>query len=262
MRYIDSAQGHPTSSPHRRPALMEAIMKLGAEATAAGALLDNAGLRPGAAGARVQLTGGHLSVIDGPFAEAKEFISYALVRGAVQGGGRASGRPASCSCTWSLWPGLGGRVERAQGLRAGGLRATGLSRFAHDPVRRPPSSRSGARQPSAATMLAVRHRSPSCPNCERRLVQAPGPASEASGCRAVARCCWIDAMTGDADTDDGGRAAGGRGGLADRVRPADRRAGPGHRGRRARRGTRAGRAGRPRSSSGRGPASRPTRPAG
>ena len=26
----------------------------------------------------MQLSGGHLSVVDGPFAEAKEFISYAL----------------------------------------------------------------------------------------------------------------------------------------------------------------------------------------
>jgi hypothetical protein len=57
---------------------MDAIMNLGAEAGRAGALLDTAGLAPSAAGARVQLAGGHLSVIDGPFAEAKEFISYAL----------------------------------------------------------------------------------------------------------------------------------------------------------------------------------------
>jgi hypothetical protein len=57
---------------------MEAIMQLGEEATAAGALLDTAGLAPSIAGARVQLSGGHLSVVDGPFAEAKEFISYAL----------------------------------------------------------------------------------------------------------------------------------------------------------------------------------------
>ncbi|MFI0469681.1 YciI family protein [Saccharopolyspora sp. 5N102] len=58
--------------------LMEAIMTLGAEATAAGALLDTAGLAPSAAGAQVRLYGGELSVTDGPFAEAKETISYAL----------------------------------------------------------------------------------------------------------------------------------------------------------------------------------------
>jgi hypothetical protein len=57
---------------------MEAIMNLGAEASAAGVLLDTAGLLPSAAGARVRLSGGSLTVTDGPFAEAKETISYAL----------------------------------------------------------------------------------------------------------------------------------------------------------------------------------------
>jgi hypothetical protein len=57
---------------------MGAIMQLGAEATAAGALLDNAGLMPSDTSSRVSLSGGHLSVVDGPFAETKEFISYAL----------------------------------------------------------------------------------------------------------------------------------------------------------------------------------------
>ena len=60
------------------PELMEAIMRLGDEATQAGQLLDTAGLAPSAAGARVQLIGGEISVTDGPFAEAKELISYAL----------------------------------------------------------------------------------------------------------------------------------------------------------------------------------------
>ena len=77
MRYlmILKAAQPPTEPP---PALMDAIMKLGADATAAGALLDTAGLAPSIAGAKVSLTGGRLSVTDGPFAEAKETISYAL----------------------------------------------------------------------------------------------------------------------------------------------------------------------------------------
>ncbi|MER7130217.1 YciI family protein [Streptosporangium saharense] len=58
--------------------LMEAIVKLGEEATAAGVLLDTAGLAPSAQGTRVELAGGRLSVTDGPFAETKELISYAL----------------------------------------------------------------------------------------------------------------------------------------------------------------------------------------
>jgi hypothetical protein len=77
MRYLILLKGTQPGEPPP-PALMEAIMQLGEEATAAGALLDTAGLAPSIAGARVQLSGGHLSVVDGPFAEAKEFISYAL----------------------------------------------------------------------------------------------------------------------------------------------------------------------------------------
>ena len=78
MRYLILLKGTQPAEPPP-PELMDAIMKLGAEATASGALLDTAGLSPSATGgALVSLTGGHLSVVDGPFAEAKEFISYAV----------------------------------------------------------------------------------------------------------------------------------------------------------------------------------------
>jgi hypothetical protein len=77
MRYLIVLKSGPTSTPPS-PELMDAIAKLGEEATKAGALLDTAGLAPSAAGARVQLTGGEISVTDGPFTEAKEMISYAL----------------------------------------------------------------------------------------------------------------------------------------------------------------------------------------
>src|SRR5919198_4789679 len=77
MRYLVLLKGPQTSTPP--PAeLLEAIAKLGEEATKAGVLLDTAGLAPSAAGARGQLSGGRLSVTDGPFTEAKEMISYAL----------------------------------------------------------------------------------------------------------------------------------------------------------------------------------------
>ena len=77
MRYMVLLQAAPPAGPPP-PDLMEAIAKLGEEATMAGALLDTAGLAPSADAARVQLTGGRLSVTDGPFTEAKEMISYAL----------------------------------------------------------------------------------------------------------------------------------------------------------------------------------------
>ena len=77
MRYLVLLTAErPSVAPP--PELMEGIMALGEEATKAGALLDTAGLAPSAAGSRVALREGALSVTDGPFAEAKEVISYAL----------------------------------------------------------------------------------------------------------------------------------------------------------------------------------------
>jgi hypothetical protein len=77
MRYLILLRAEQPPGPPP-PGLMEAIMALGEEATKAGALLDTAGLAPSAAGARVTLRSGALSVTDGPFTESKELISYAL----------------------------------------------------------------------------------------------------------------------------------------------------------------------------------------
>jgi hypothetical protein len=73
MRYLIMLKASQPATPPP-PELMEAIMSLGAEASAAGVLLDTAGLLPSAAGARVRLSGGRLTVTDGPFAEAKEVL--------------------------------------------------------------------------------------------------------------------------------------------------------------------------------------------
>ena len=77
MRYIVLLTGAQPATPP--PAgLMEGILALGEEATRAGVMLDNAGLAPSSAGALVGVAAGQLSVTDGPFAETKELISYAL----------------------------------------------------------------------------------------------------------------------------------------------------------------------------------------
>jgi hypothetical protein len=77
MRYLALLKAARPTIP-APPELMAAIMKLGEEATNSGNLLDTAGLAPSAMGARVNLSAGDLTVTDGPFAEAKEMISYAL----------------------------------------------------------------------------------------------------------------------------------------------------------------------------------------
>ena len=59
--------------------LMDAMGKLTEEAIKNGTLLGNGGLLPTAAGASVRLSGGRVTVTDGPFTEAKEIIGgYAL----------------------------------------------------------------------------------------------------------------------------------------------------------------------------------------
>jgi len=54
--------------------LMDAIEILSEEAVKNGTMLGNGGLAPTAQSTRVRLSGGKVSVIDGPFTEAKEVI--------------------------------------------------------------------------------------------------------------------------------------------------------------------------------------------
>jgi hypothetical protein len=109
MRYLTLLRSTQSSTPPP-PELMEAIMTLGQEATEAGALLDTAGLAPSASGARLSLAGGELTSIDGPFAESKEVISYAIydVRSkeeAVEWAARF------LKAHRDLWPGWEGEVD-------------------------------------------------------------------------------------------------------------------------------------------------------
>jgi hypothetical protein len=54
--------------------LMDAIAKLAEDEAKAGTMLGSGGLGPTAMGARVRLSAGKVTVIDGPFTEAKEVV--------------------------------------------------------------------------------------------------------------------------------------------------------------------------------------------
>ncbi len=54
--------------------LMDAIAKLTEEESETGTLLENGGLKSTSQGANVRLSGGRVTVTDGPFTEAKEVI--------------------------------------------------------------------------------------------------------------------------------------------------------------------------------------------
>ena len=75
MYIVTSSQ--PMRGP--TPALMEAMHKLSEREIKAGRMIDTGGLTPLAMGAQVRITDGQLSVVDGPFVEAKEVIGgYAI----------------------------------------------------------------------------------------------------------------------------------------------------------------------------------------
>jgi hypothetical protein len=56
-------------------ALLSAMAKYNEELVKAGVMLDGNGLQPSAKGARVRFSGDKRTVIDGPFAEAKELVA-------------------------------------------------------------------------------------------------------------------------------------------------------------------------------------------
>jgi hypothetical protein len=75
MYIVTSPKGHMMPNPP----LMEAIRKISDREIKAGRMIDNGGLMPVATGARVTVADSKLSVIDGPFVEAKEVIGgYAI----------------------------------------------------------------------------------------------------------------------------------------------------------------------------------------
>ena len=74
MFIVKSAHSGPPT-----PELIEAMHKLADREIKAGRTLDNGGLMPVSTGAQVRLVNGKLSVVDGPFVEAKEVIGgYAI----------------------------------------------------------------------------------------------------------------------------------------------------------------------------------------
>lgn len=67
------------------PEKMEAIGKFSEEMARSGVLLDTGGILPSSKGAKVSMTNGKFSVVDGPFPETKELVvGYAIVQVATK----------------------------------------------------------------------------------------------------------------------------------------------------------------------------------
>lgn len=76
MRYLSVLFANQPDSPPP-PELFAAITTLGQEADAAGVMLDMGGLLPGSR-TDVTVETGDLSILDGPFTETKELVSYVV----------------------------------------------------------------------------------------------------------------------------------------------------------------------------------------
>lgn len=74
MRFLSMIRINEGTGQRPGDELMSEMVKLLDEMTRAGVLLDTAGLRPTSEGVRVRLSRGRISVVDGPFTEAKEVI--------------------------------------------------------------------------------------------------------------------------------------------------------------------------------------------
>jgi len=83
MRFLSMIRIQENTGKKPSERMMGEMGQLMAEMTAAGTLLDTAGLAPTANGKRVRLRGGTISVVDGPFTETKEVIGgYAMLNAA------------------------------------------------------------------------------------------------------------------------------------------------------------------------------------
>jgi hypothetical protein len=76
MRYMMIVKANKESEAGLppNPELMAAIAKMSEDATQRGVMVSAGGLLPSSQGARVRVTGGKTSVVDGPFAETKELV--------------------------------------------------------------------------------------------------------------------------------------------------------------------------------------------
>jgi hypothetical protein len=78
MRFMMLVKSAENAGPPPKE-LMDAIAKLGEEATKTGSMIETGGLAPAAMSTRVRLSGGKITALDGPFAETRELVGgYAI----------------------------------------------------------------------------------------------------------------------------------------------------------------------------------------
>ncbi len=82
MRFMIIRKADADTEAGKAPAagLIEAMMRYNEELVKAGVMVGGDGLHPSARGAKIKFSGGKPTVVDGPFAEAKELIAgYTMI---------------------------------------------------------------------------------------------------------------------------------------------------------------------------------------
>ena len=92
------------------PALMDAMVGFVTRSKESGTLVDTGGLLPSKDGYRIRLSGGKITVTDGPFTESKEVIGgWAILQGSPEDVRRAS--VEFMELHEKYWPGFEGESE-------------------------------------------------------------------------------------------------------------------------------------------------------
>jgi len=113
MKFMTLVRSAENAGPPPQ-ALMDAIRKLGQEATKAGTLVQMGGLMPSFMGARVRLSKDQLTVKDGPFAETKEMIGGFAVYEVKSKEEAIEATKRFLDLHRQHWPGWEGEVEIRQ----------------------------------------------------------------------------------------------------------------------------------------------------
>ena len=116
MKFMTLVKTSSTSKATTPPTkeLMDGIMKLGMEAGAAGVLVEHGGLMPIEMGASVQLADEEVTIIDGPYSEAKEWVGGYAVYEVPSKAEAVAWAVKFLELHKQFWPGWEGTVEVRQ----------------------------------------------------------------------------------------------------------------------------------------------------
>lgn len=107
-----SSRSKATTGP--TPELMNSIMQMGMEAMQAGVMVENGGLLPIEFGATVSLADGDVTVTDGPYSEAKEWVGGYAVYNVASKEEAIGWARRFLDLHKQFWPGWEGTVEVRQ----------------------------------------------------------------------------------------------------------------------------------------------------